>query len=444
MWLQLAMVVAVLGQAAGPLSLQDCLREALAHHPDLGLAELGVEAARVDKKATRAGYLPTLTVQSNDGFTFQGRTEGSRYVDPTTGQAFTIEPRDAQVDDNHGFGIYLRQPLFDGLRYWYQPQRAERAIVRAELDIQVTREGIALQAVEAFFHLLGQLKAQAVLAEALQLSQAQLEFARERHRLGAASRVDVSRAKLAVGEDRIAIERQKVAVAQASVSLNKAMGRKPDAPVQVSEQGTPQVPASEEVEPGVNEEHVRLRRNLVSEEIAELDVEISSSRLFPTVTGSASYSRNDPEFYKVYSRFDRLYNASIGVSISYPIFEGFSTQAAIEAAEVQAERVRRERAQLEHELNASLAAAAAELSRLQTVHQIEAENVTAAKDSLTLAQERYAVGEGTALEIRDAQLAVTRAKLAQVQTTYDLQLALVRLHEARGDLLETYLPEEQP
>ena len=58
----MGLLMMVLAQASAPMGLQECLAEALSRHPDLAVAETGVQAARVGKKATRAGYLPTLSV----------------------------------------------------------------------------------------------------------------------------------------------------------------------------------------------------------------------------------------------------------------------------------------------------------------------------------------------------------------------------------------------
>ncbi len=432
---QIALLVAVLAQQA-PMSLQDCIAKALRRHPDLAVARSGIDLARVEMKATRAGYLPGLTVQSSDSYYFVGKRE-SIYVDGSE----VPYPQDPYNDDLHGFGLYLRQNLFDGGKYWNRPRRAEHSIRRAELDLEVTREGVALSVIEAYYNLLGQRQSIEVLREALDLSQAQLELARERHQLGASSKVDVSKARLAAGEDRIAIEHQAVVVDQAQVALNRAMGRPPVEPLSI--QASQDSPLPQELPSRVAEDHMRLRRNRAIQGVADLDVEIAAADLWPTVTGGFSYSRQDPEFYKVYSRFDQLYQMNLSLTIAYPIFEGFATLANIEKTEVQAERVRRERRQIRHELEASLANALKMLQRLRTIQRIEAENVAAAEDSLTLARERYQVGEGTALEIRDAQLAVTRVRLARVQTRYDLQIELAMYHHARGDLLKTYLPEER-
>ncbi len=420
------------------LSLQDCLHMALRDHPDLALAQTGVAQAQAAGKSAQAGYLPRLDVQTSDSYTFVGRKE-SVYVESQE----MDYPRNAYHNDLHGVGLYLSQNIFDGFRYIHQPRRAARQLDQAELDVAVTREAVGLRVMQAYFQLLKVEHQAQVLEEGLRLSQAQLDLAKERHRLGAGSRVDVSKALVGMGEDRISLERQHQVIAQVRVDLNLALGRDPSLPIAVAPVEV-DAKANAPVSVARLADHLQIERSRAAEAVAAEDVELAQAGRWPTVSGSISYSRQHEEFYKVYSRFNELYSLNFGLRIAYPIFDGFAAEAQIESAEAQRERVRRQRVVLRHGLQAQLAKAKASLFHLRRVGQIEQANVKAASDSLLLAQERYDVGEGTALEIRDAQLAMTRARLAEVQTRFDLHIASAQLHHARGDLLETYLDKGQP
>jgi outer membrane protein len=188
----------------------------------------------------------------------------------------------------------------------------------------------------------------------------------------------------------------------------------------------------------------RLQENDGAQAVADLDVQIAEGDRWPSVAGSLSYTRSDSEFYKVYSRFDEIFNLTIGLSISFPIFDGFLTKANIERSKVQQLQLKEQRRLIEADLDGRMTGAITDAVRLQSVARLQAENVKASEEELELARERYQVGDGTELEVRDAQLAVTRARLAEVQTQAELKNALARYHHARGDLIKTYLPEERP
>jgi outer membrane protein TolC len=64
--------------------------------------------------------------------------------------------------------------------------------------------------------------------------------------------------------------------------------------------------------------------------------------------------------------------------------------------------------------------------------QIADSNRTAAREQLTLARARYQVGSGTALEVADAQNAVTQAEAGYINAVYDYHTAVVGLEAAVG------------
>jgi outer membrane protein len=435
------MVLSVILAQAAPLTLKDCLQEALARHPDVAISRTDVRRAEAQKTGTRAGYLPRLDLGLQNGYLFSGRQE---YIYSMGGDLFSGE-REASHTDTHSFSLRLSQTIFDGGKMWKQAFRANKEIDRAKLGVLSSMEEVALGAISAFFELGKAQRQLEVLTESLEVSRGQLDLAEERLRLGAASKVDVSLARVSVGEDRIAIERQNGVIDSAVVELNLALGRPPSQHLAIRDSsldGKNEQP--EPVPDAVLEDHVQLRGFDQASEVAKLDVEIAKGDWWPHITGSIAYSRQDPEFYKVYSRFDELYTLTFLLNISFPVFDGFLRTSRIEEADVQLDRISEEKRRIHQDLQAVFTRAVKNLDRLVTIARIEEENVQAAEQQLVLARERYEVGEGTALEIRDAQLAVTRARLAKVQTEYDLKIAGAQYHYARGDLLDTYLGKEHP
>ncbi|MDP6528107.1 MAG: TolC family protein, partial [Gemmatimonadota bacterium] len=63
--------------------------------------------------------------------------------------------------------------------------------------------------------------------------------------------------------------------------------------------------------------------------------------------------------------------------------------------------------------------------------------VRSAEEDLRLAQERFKLGEGTILEVIDAQVNHTRARTSLVSATYDLRLAQAGLRRAMGSAVRS-------
>ncbi len=123
---------------------------------------------------------------------------------------------------------------------------------------------------------------------------------------------------------------------------------------------------------------------------------------------------------------------SISAGVSLPLWDGFARAQNVSqarAAEDDArEAVRARRLDVSGTIQARLGSVrtAFEAARIQDV------NRTLAREQIQLAQDRYRIGQGNALELADAQNAVTQAEADYVTAVYDYHQAVVALEAAVG------------
>lgn len=120
------------------------------------------------------------------------------------------------------------------------------------------------------------------------------------------------------------------------------------------------------------------------------------------------------------------------LTLSLPIFTGFSRSLRLSQARAQQddadEEARGRRLQVRSDVHARYLG-------LQTAFQaigVQATSRVAAQDQLRLAQDRYRLGAGTALELADAQNAVQRAEGDYITAVYDYHKAITALEAAVG------------
>jgi outer membrane protein len=123
---------------------------------------------------------------------------------------------------------------------------------------------------------------------------------------------------------------------------------------------------------------------------------------------------------------------SANLVLSLPIFTGFSRSLRLSQARAQQEdadeEVRARRLAVRSDVHARHLA-------LETAYRaigVQATSRDAARDQLRLAQDRYRVGVGTALEVSDAQTAVQRAETDYITAVYDYHKAIAALEAAVG------------
>jgi outer membrane protein len=120
------------------------------------------------------------------------------------------------------------------------------------------------------------------------------------------------------------------------------------------------------------------------------------------------------------------------VRISLPIFQGFDRNLQVARANAArddaAEQVRARELQVRSDVTARYLG----LSAAYEAIGVQGNNRAAAREQLELAQTRFRLGSGSALEVTDAQTAVTRAEADYVNAVYAYHRAIVGLEFAVG------------
>ncbi len=125
-------------------------------------------------------------------------------------------------------------------------------------------------------------------------------------------------------------------------------------------------------------------------------------------------------------------NWMASISLSYPIFNGFSTKASVRKAKVDNQQAEigyeKTRDQIEFQVRGAY------LTYVETVERLESQRKTIeqAEEGLRIARIRYQNGVGTQLEILSSESALTVARTNYVQATHDVALAVYRLQRVTG------------
>lgn len=124
---------------------------------------------------------------------------------------------------------------------------------------------------------------------------------------------------------------------------------------------------------------------------------------------------------------------SISAGLSLPLWMSFSRAQATSQAKAQEDDAREATRARRLEVAGTVQL---RLGAVRTAYQaavtLEANRTLAREQLRQLAQDRYRIGQGTALEVADAQNAVTQAEADDVSAVYDYHQAVVALEAAVG------------
>ncbi len=420
------LVSVAVGQSEKPLTLQECLDVALKTHPLLRLSLKQLEAARARLEQTKAQWRPELTfngIQRRQGPTVS-------FVVPLPPPA---PPRSVEIikRDTRTLTAEFRQSLLTFGRSSASIQSAASQVNAVSATVQATRSQLILLVTEAYANVLAAQALEEVAQQSVERVKEVLRIAKARYEAGVAPKFDVLRAEaeLAAAEEQLLSARNGVALAKAN--LNQLLGRPTDAPIEVAPLPEPMdiPPEVLRSEPFIKQALAH-RPELKSSEwqikAAQELVRLAQADRKPVLLLTGNYTRQTA------TGFAEDYQWGVNLVVQFPIFDSGRRESLVREREATLEQAIAQREQLERQVALEVEQAVRNLQvALQRLKTARAALVSA-EEAYRLAQVRYEAGVGTQVEILDAQVALTRARAAEVQALYDAHKAFARLVYATG------------
>lgn len=144
--------------------------------------------------------------------------------------------------------------------------------------------------------------------------------------------------------------------------------------------------------------------------------------------------------YQVQSQTDdfQFWNSSAprtsfaGVRLSIPLYSGNRLKYKTAQSELSIKQNELALTELKSSIQTELVSLNANLQHAYNQWQIQQENVNAAQINYAMMNDRYHYGLGNRLELTDAELALTNAKLQALQSVFSIRLIEIQINKAMG------------
>lgn len=398
--------------AAGPLSLDEAVEAALKKHPQAAEANAVLQGSEARLGQARSSWYPQISLTAD-------WSRGDSYL-TALGQVKTVEVASGTVN--------LKQTIYDFGRTAGAVETARGNREAADHAQDVSRADIVLRVKSAFYLLLAAGKEVEAARATLTVREELLRQAREFFDQGVRSKVDVARAEAAFFAARSTLIRAESNRELARADLANAMGGDSFGDRAVAEPEPVTAPDAQLA--ALKEQAFRalpdLKQLQSRKEAAQGGLETARAGYLPTLSATAGYGYADkdiPPDGKVWT---------LGVNLTVPLFSGFSTgeqvreaSAALWEADARIENLR---LQVGREVEAAWLAEREATARIAATDK----ELEAARESQSLALERYREGVGSIIEATDSQAQALNAESAHIRAVYDRNVAVARLERAIG------------
>lgn len=426
MKIKLFLFVAVLGvaelsqgqpaQNAPQWTLRQCIDYAIAHNISIQQSALTVRQGEVRVNTDKWARLPEVSGSAGQAWSW-GRTaspENNSYVDTNSSSS--------------SFGVGASIPLFTGFRIPNQYKLSQINLKAALADLKKAKEDLSINIASSYLQTLLDKELCKVAQEQVSLSQQQLNRLVRMEQVGKASPAEVAEARATVESNKLTAVQNDNSYKLALLDLSQLLELSSPENFDVIQPDvnivfTQLTPPDELYQQAVTQKSSILAAQHRLEG-SELSIKLARATYMPNLALNMNLATN---YYTVKgqsvpsfsSQLKNNMNKYIGLSLTIPIFDRFSTRNNIRTAKIQ-------------QLGYSLQLENAKKTLYKEIQQawynaLASENkykssisaLDAAKESFHLMTGKYENGKATAVEYNESQTKLRVAESNLLQAKYD-------------------------
>jgi len=403
-------------------TLRQCLRMAYQNNPQLQSSKFGVRENEARIREARARYYPWLNI---------GASAGRYGYEATPGRTGSTSRESYQA------GIYASYTLFEGFGRTAENDAARAAFEASRARYTQNSSDLARDVTGTYYRLLQSRRMVTVAHKSLKRAEVHLDYARARFENGLASKSDILKSKVERSSADLALIRARNSLLAASGHLNMLLGRPANKLIRIKDDmesgmldiSLDSLSVRADVEDLINTAYKsrpelrELNQQLKAQRAA---IRMARSDYFPTISLDGNYT------YTGDRASDLTGTSYIGVSLSMPLFSGFSRPARSEQESWELRVLEKVVQNIQNQISLEVweaYLAVKEAYERNISNEIYYGN---AVENLRIAEGEYREGVGSMPEVIDAETALVSAEENYVEALADFQISLAELKRAVG------------
>ena len=394
------------------LTLDEALRVALAWHPSVIQASQNVVAATAAAGETRAAYWPGLSAGA--GYTrATGNTAASR--------------GDNRSHDSYSGSLNLDLLVYDFGKTPAAVREAVARLIAAQENYRAARSDAAYGVRAAFYDLSRADGLLQVSEDAVRQFEQHLEQARTFLEVGTRIQYDVTKAEVDLGNARLSRITARNGVETSRAVLNRSLGMAEDPGYRLGAGPLQELARSlDDLMKEARERHPGLQALKAGEQAASAAVDAAIADLYPSLQVQGRVGESG-------SKFPLVWNWSAALQSAWDLFTGWRKTGAVDEAVARLRAARASAADREQQIYLDLRRAVGDMDSARQRRDLSDLIVRQTKESLALVDQRYRLGKASAIEVTDAQVAVTQAQSDQIKARADYETAAAQIRHAIGE-----------
>ena len=415
-------------------TLKQCLDYANGNNGNIKIASYNMEIAGKKIKETIGSGLPQI--DGSAAWTNNLLLATTMLPGELMGRPGTSIPVKMGVKYNSSLGLTLKQKIFDP-NFWIGLKAVEVANDYVDQGSKKTNEQTAYGVTSAFYQAVIALRQLNNLANVLKASEETLKSTELRYSAGVVKQVDVDKIKVSYNNTKSKLQAAELVYKQALNNLKYQMGFPMENQIVPADSlASKYFEIPEQSESFSVENRIDYQMQVINLRIAEVQKQQYDFAYLPSLSFNASYN-----YIGMGQRFsipkdNWNASASIGLTLSVPIFSGFQRYSRVEQG-ILGIKIAQENMKLTEQSIKS------DFSNFKLQFRNALENISNEKENLALAEKVYKntqldFGQGAAssLDVVQAESSLREAQNSYFTKLLTLYVARLDLEKSKGSLIQ--------
>lgn len=431
----LVLATVLAAEPAATLTLDDALRQAMAHQPALQAARHQVEGSQAALETSRSVEYPQVHADAQV-FGASDNNTATAYLSPPDFARIGTRPKaEAAAGELNPFVSSLAGvgAHYDLLDFGY----TRASVGAAEARLQATRsladqtaQDVLLRVAVSYFDALAAEQALQVAEDTLKRATEHDALAQAGVKSGFKPPIDLPRSQAELQAARLGVIRAQNSLQVSRAALDTAVGWTPPGPYALTAPAEDTRPIPEPAQASDSAAAARLDLAALRAEEQAVDQQRTAARsgYFPRLTATSSLS------LRGFDGVPDTFNYDVGLVLSVPLFTGFAVHGQVAEADARLAELQAREAALRQGIDYQLRQSRETLLSAREAVKASEAQVQAARASLDLAEGRYKQGLGNIVELTDAEAQYDAAQLGLVQSHLAAAISRAQLDYALGVL----------
>jgi len=415
-------------------SLQSFIEQALEQNYQIQIIRNDAEVAENNNTLGNSGMLPTVNL--NGQYTNSFNNTKQQLADNSVREGTNAQ------NTNLSLSALANWTVFKGFSVYAKRNQLAYLEQIGQLNSAFYIEQTISDIVNAYYQLVYERQVYNTLKANLTVSSYRNTLALKKKELGAGTIMDYGQALVDYQTDSMQVLAQENRIKSLEIALNLIVNEGDlEKTIQVSDNGfdLQTIASKATLLENLENSNSQLDMQNLQELVAETQLRIDRVQRYPTVNLFAGYQYSKSTAAVGFISSNLNYGPTVGVSVSFNLFNGGATNRTIKNSAIYAETATLSKNQLDQKLQAEVLSLYAQYHNLSKRVELAKSNVKNVEKVYVAAEQQLKTGTINGYDFRLTQQSVLSNELTLVALAYNLKAIEVNLKRLTGETLISYV-----